>query len=750
MKTILTTLFFFVFFTFSYSQNTIYVNQNATGADDGSSWMDAYTDLQNALPANEGDTIWVAQGIYYPDVPNGNTSASFTLSNNVHLLGGFNGTETSANQRNPLLYETILSGDLNMDDLNGNFINNKDDNVRTVVTIESTITNATKIDGFTIQKGFADGGSNNQQQKGAGIYSEGSPIINQCIFKQNYAIGSGGAISQNFGFGELVLDNCSFENNVAVGAGGGVEIWGTDFEISNCDFLGNITMDGTFQANGGGLRIANSSGNVQRCTFKDNQAFDYGGGMTIWYPDFTNNLEVEVSNCIFENNSAGIQSGGLAFAAFGSSGTMTVDSCQFKENTATGGSGLAADLRGAYSNFTLTNTDFSENNTTLYYGIVNITSYDGTIGSATIDNCNFYNNTANYSAGLEVGSNSSGDNYDFFISNCSFLNNHATNFGGALDIWGVEGATPTFEIENCLIEGNSADEKAGGLWIDVSGDLQATMKNCQIIGNESPQGSAIDIFQYDIGTIVYPENANLTFENCLIAENISGNGIISIDSFPSVNFLNCTIAKNEGTGIINRELANVFLQNTILHNLGLMEIETQSTNSSVVSLGGNLLRDNSLGADALFTDHENSDPMFDSTGVSCNKYQLTENSPAIGYGVPWANQSSHDLCGNIRDFGGQIDIGAMESSFLGTPNEEVIVENLKLSPNPTTDFLTIDLPENISSNFDVNIYDTKGKLVSESTSKVGQNISVQNLSSGIYFLKIIEGKKVYLGKFIRQ
>ncbi len=749
MKTILISFLILVFFISSYSQNKIYVNQTATGANNGSSWIDAYTDLQDALPANEGDTIWVAQGTYYPDTLDGNTFASFTLSNNVHLLGGFNGTEPNANERNPLLYETILSGDLNMDDVDNDFTTNKDDNVMTVVNIGSSITNATEVDGFTIQNGYADGVSNNQEQKGAGIYSAGSPVIKHCIFNQNYAIGNGGAISQNFGSGELVLESCSFENN-ASRDGGGVSLWRADFEISNCHFQGNYTFDGTYQANGGGIRIASSSGTVQGCTFKENQAFDYGGGMLVWYPNATYNLEVEVINCVFENNLAGIQSGGLAFAAFGSSGTMLVDSCQFKENTATGGSGLAADLRGAYSNFTMTNTDFSENNTTQYYGIANITSYDGTIGSVTIDNCNFYNNNSIYSAGLEVGSGNSGDNYDFFISNCSFLNNHATTFGGALDIWGVEGATPTFEIENCLIEGNSAGEKAGGFWVDVVGDLQATMKNCKIIGNESPQGAAIDIFQYDLGTNVYPESAQLVFENCLVAENTSSDGIISIDSFPSVNFLNCTIAKNEGTGIINRELANVFLQNTILHNVGLMEIETQSTNSSVVSLGGNLLRDNSLGTDALFTDHGNSDPLFDGTGDLCNKYQLTEDSPAIGYGVPWTNQSSLDLCGNERDFGGQIDIGAIESSFPGTPVKDVIAENLKLSPNPATDFITIDLPKDFQGDFVANIFDTQGKLVSTQTMSHKENINIQILTSGVYSIKIVNDRKVYIGRFIKS
>ena len=43
----------------------IYVDMTASGADNGSSWSDAYTDLQDALGvALPGDQIWVADITY--------------------------------------------------------------------------------------------------------------------------------------------------------------------------------------------------------------------------------------------------------------------------------------------------------------------------------------------------------------------------------------------------------------------------------------------------------------------------------------------------------------------------------------------------------------------------------------------------------------------------------------------------------------------------------------------------------------
>ncbi|GAG05797.1 unnamed protein product, partial [marine sediment metagenome] len=47
---------------------TIYVNDDAIGANNGFSWMDAFTELQSALDiATSGDQIWVAAGTYLPD-----------------------------------------------------------------------------------------------------------------------------------------------------------------------------------------------------------------------------------------------------------------------------------------------------------------------------------------------------------------------------------------------------------------------------------------------------------------------------------------------------------------------------------------------------------------------------------------------------------------------------------------------------------------------------------------------------------
>jgi len=92
---------------------TIYVDDNATGLNDGSSWENAYPDLQDALAvAAYNDDIRVGQGTYKPTSSSDRT-ISFQLVNGVTLRGGYAAVGTAnPDARDVILYETILSGDI--------------------------------------------------------------------------------------------------------------------------------------------------------------------------------------------------------------------------------------------------------------------------------------------------------------------------------------------------------------------------------------------------------------------------------------------------------------------------------------------------------------------------------------------------------------------------------------------------------------------------------------------------------------
>ena len=70
----------------------LFVDQDASGNGDGTSWANAYTDLGEALTSNNMfDEVWVAEGTYQP----GEIRASFfLLPPNISVYGGFSGTET--------------------------------------------------------------------------------------------------------------------------------------------------------------------------------------------------------------------------------------------------------------------------------------------------------------------------------------------------------------------------------------------------------------------------------------------------------------------------------------------------------------------------------------------------------------------------------------------------------------------------------------------------------------------------------
>jgi len=69
---------------------TIYVDGSlTTGSNNGSSWANAYTDLQSALAsATSGDDIWVAQGTYVP-ITGIDQTITFNLPIGVDIYGGF-------------------------------------------------------------------------------------------------------------------------------------------------------------------------------------------------------------------------------------------------------------------------------------------------------------------------------------------------------------------------------------------------------------------------------------------------------------------------------------------------------------------------------------------------------------------------------------------------------------------------------------------------------------------------------------
>lgn len=781
-----------VFFLLSFSilahfpaAGQVFVKHDATGANNGSSWANAYTNLKTAISnANAGAEIWVAEGTY---LPGNNPGATFLINQNIQLYGGFAGTEdTLAERGDPADHPTILSGDLNGNDLDDDFTNFKSDNVETVVTINAGITNATLIDGFTIKGGQADGSGAATTNNGGGIYSTGAPVIRQCTFRQNYARRAGGGIYLNgSGSQGALIENCRFEKNKVAQSpfdwgGGGLaveDVPGAGITFNQCQFIGN---DGH---RGSGLHSTNSSLTVTNSTFSDNVNGFHGGGLYFWVvvPDrtlsvdactFENNQSldgsglfaslgdgngtVNITNSIFKGNVAEKSGGGVLFVSQPNATGVGfyINSCSFSNNTSEGGGAFASILQGDGVAWKLKNSTFTGNNSTVNYATVYVWTFtkpNSEPGAAEVDSCLFENNTSVYTAGLDIGSGSNSGGsipdsgpFDFTITNSSFLNNHAT-WNGGLDIWGDGGTKPTFFIENCLIAGNTSDKRGGGFWIlNSSKDFKATMNRCRILNNSSPQGAAITTFPMDLNSLDFPENAEINIFNSLISGN-SGSAAIEVDSFPNFHLINCTVADNPNGAIQLSDMGGLTLQNTILHNNGASEFQALTGDVTVASEGGNLIGDGSLDAHLVVSDKSNTDPLFAGAG----DYHVQPGSPCVDMGVDMGNLPALDLDDNARVQGTAVDIGAYESPY-SSSTREILVGTVALSPNPVVDFLNLQVPDLDGQSFRVQVFDAQGKLAIDRTLPVARQLDVQHLVPGIYSAKVQVEDRVYVGRFLKQ
>jgi hypothetical protein len=366
---------------YEYQPPPLYVDASATGANDGSSWANAYKYLQNALTATlSSNSILVAQGTYRPDENTSNPdgtddrTATFQLKNDVAIYGGFPTGGGTWESRDPNIYETILSGDIGVAD-------NNSDNSYHVVT-GSDINSTSILDGFTITAGNTDGLSTNVT--GAGIYdSNGSPTVTNCKFIGNSANGypnSYGGGMYNGNYSSPTVTNCTFIGNSAYSYysysyGGGM--YNSNYSsptVTNCTFIGNSA----YLYGGGMCNESYSSPTLTNCTFNGNSGY-YGGGMCNY-----NSSNPMVTNCTFTGNS-GYYGGGMC--NYNSSNPM-VTNCTFTGNSGYYGGGMC-NANG--SSPSATNCSFSGNSATnngggmcnYYYG-----------GNPTVANCIFWSNTA--------------------------------------------------------------------------------------------------------------------------------------------------------------------------------------------------------------------------------------------------------------------------------------------------------------------------------------------------------------------
>ncbi|MCC7293692.1 MAG: hypothetical protein IT449_16665 [Phycisphaerales bacterium] len=284
----------------------IYVNDDATGSGDGTSWENAMPSLKDALDfAAAGDEIWVAAGVYKPSRHPDNRAASFLLISGVGVYGGFAGFEKDRSQRDPALNSTTLSGDLRGDD--GPDFAHTGDNSLHVVKVDVGGA-APVLDGFTIAGGNASGNRHTPAASGGGVViRRGSfNLVNCTVIDCQGALGGG---LYNAGPGYVTLTNCTVARNRAHSGGGACG----PFELSHTAFEDNHA-----ESRGGAIY---GSCAAEHALFAGNRAEKKGGA--IMGP-------AVVTHSAFVRNHAGRKGG----AAFGRQASLSATNTLFLGNYA--------------------------------------------------------------------------------------------------------------------------------------------------------------------------------------------------------------------------------------------------------------------------------------------------------------------------------------------------------------------------------------------------------------------------------
>jgi hypothetical protein len=431
------------FRTYSLKPHILYVDDDAAGANNGSSWENAYVYLQDALAdANSTEKpveIRVAQGIYRPNqrmlqTP-GDGDNTFTLINEVTLKGGYAGFDKpDPNARNWDLYKSVLSGDLNGDDVEVEdpcdmllIESHRSDN--SPVVVRAYYTDATTVlDGFVITGGCFMDMYTVPSTGGAGMHIyQGSPTILNCTFTGNAAYYIGGGLLNRCGSNPTLV-NCAFTGNYA-GSGGGI------YNNSNMSAPWTISEK--------------SHPTLVSCTFDNNYALKNGGGM---YNSASNPTLIDCTfycNQItgpYSGSTRGSHTGGGG-GIYNSNSNPILTNCLFSENSAGDGGGTC---NVADSNVTLTDCTFNGN-----------LASDRGGGLSNLDDCNLT------------------------MTNCLIVGNWAEFYGGGIQ------SKSELTLSNCTIVGNRTNSyDGGGIYFQVG-----RISNSIIYGNITPRIEGSEIAQ---------------------------------------------------------------------------------------------------------------------------------------------------------------------------------------------------------------------------------------------------------------
>jgi len=227
----------------------LYVDLAAPPNGDGLSWSTAMRTIEDALAVPGAEEIWVAQGVYFTPEHDGGLEMSCWWTG-LRILGGFNGTETDENERNPIENQTIISGDRLENDIDGSD-ETRMDNAGAALLVRSALA---EIDGFIFRSfdTYWSSAYTNFRAQGADVR------FTNCIFTNLRA-----PVIFDPSSSAIELNNCVLSENFGM-------LFQTQFgdylRVADCQFLLNESQVGRNLIN-------ISSADIENCMFLANSSY---------------------------------------------------------------------------------------------------------------------------------------------------------------------------------------------------------------------------------------------------------------------------------------------------------------------------------------------------------------------------------------------------------------------------------------------------------------------------------------------
>ncbi len=411
-----------------------------------------------------------------------------------------------------------------------------------------------------------------------------------------------------------------------------------DVTINSIDFTKGYPIT---QLKSGGINNLGSL-TIIESSFSENKGGQGGailnsGNLTIDHVDFTANSAPDggailndlnataiITSSTFTQNSTTYGNGG----AIGNIGNLTVNDCQFTQNTAGEGGGISNLGTMTTANSTLSSNSADFGGGVANFGILTVTKSNLSLNSGSIGG----GGIMNFHTGILTVE-------DSFISN-----NSADNGGGIFNF-------NTATITNSTISGNSVSTNGNGGGISTWFSL--TLTNSTVVGNNAETGGGV----FNLGTLT-ATNVTLS-ENAAVTGGGIYNGIVTPEMAGTFNYSNTIIANStSGADCYNDGVINININNLVENNAALP---------------------NQCGTPVLIDDPKLG-PLGNNGGVTQTMSLLT-GSPAIDAGddtvcaAELVNNSSQN--GVTRPQGNHCDIGAFEYS---TPFPDLIITNVTISP----------------------------------------------------------------------